>query len=342
MNALLDPPAPKKTGSAVPRIEELILIRMALPAKKPPSPKTIRDDVGALLGQVLPEQEYLNLTDKLLAQDFLAKGRGKARLVTETGKKRALALLGLTGFPAKSNWQSVIAAYWFPLATGLDASQAVKIKSKDQCAAFLLKQHYQLNDQAGTSIKQVAETLVCRQLGFPQLSTFQQLAQHVLGTMLGNQALKLKQIHDQLPCFQTGLKTTSAKAIRELLVREWLLGRNKAVPVMDRAESNPQQQEAFDLPAFAATVRRLGRDSKPAARFHHDKVFVAALWQSLQHEPQLPQLTLNEFKQHLIEANTAGLLQLRRADLVQVMDPQLVKDSETQYLNATFHFVLID
>jgi hypothetical protein len=31
-----------------------------------------------------------------------------------------------------------------------------------------------------------------------------------------------------------------------------------------------------------------------------------------------------------------------RADLVQAMDPQLVAESEIVYLNASFHFVLIE
>jgi hypothetical protein len=35
-------------------------------------------------------------------------------------------------------------------------------------------------------------------------------------------------------------------------------------------------------------------------------------------------------------------LHLSRADLVQAMDPQLVADSETSFLNANFHFVLIE
>jgi hypothetical protein len=61
-----------------------------------------------------------------------------------------------------------------------------------------------------------------------------------------------------------------------------------------------------------------------------------------QDEPSFPRLSLPEFKQRLIEANSQGLLHLSRADLVSAMDPQLVAESEAPHLNATFHFVLLE
>ena len=66
------------------------------------------------------------------------------------------------------------------------------------------------------------------------------------------------------------------------------------------------------------------------------------MWRASQREPNFPRLTLPEFKQRLVEANRDHLLHLSRADLVQAMDPRLVAESETAYLNATFHFVLLE
>jgi hypothetical protein len=71
-------------------------------------------------------------------------------------------------------------------------------------------------------------------------------------------------------------------------------------------------------------------------------VFIAALWRASQREPSLQHISLPEFKQRLVEANAQSFLHLSRADLVQAMDPQLVAESETVYLNATFHFVLLE
>ena len=96
------------------------------------------------------------------------------------------------------------------------------------------------------------------------------------------------------------------------------------------------------MTAFARTVLALAANSLPRDRFHDNKVFIAALWQASQREPSFPRLSLPEFKKLLVEANSHNLLHLSRADLVQAMDPQLVADSETEYLNATFHFVLLE
>lgn len=71
-------------------------------------------------------------------------------------------------------------------------------------------------------------------------------------------------------------------------------------------------------------------------------MFIAPLWRSAQREPSFPRLSLPEFKQRLVEANSRNLVHLSRADLVQAMDPQSVAESETTHLNATFHFVLIE
>ena len=92
----------------------------------------------------------------------------------------------------------------------------------------------------------------------------------------------------------------------------------------------------------AATAKALAADSPPDARFHGNKVFIAALWRASQREPSLQHISLPEFKRRLVEANAEHLLHLSRADLIQTMDPQLVAESETVYLNATFHFVLLE
>jgi hypothetical protein len=93
---------------------------------------------------------------------------------------------------------------------------------------------------------------------------------------------------------------------------------------------------------FAATLRAIAANSPPEDRCHANQVFISALWRATQREPNFPRLSLDAFKKRLIEANSQNLLHLSRADLVQAMDPQLVADSETPYLNATFHFVLLE
>jgi hypothetical protein len=52
-------------------------------------------------------------------------------------------------------------------------------------------------------------------------------------------------------------------------------------------------------------------------------------------------MDLKSFKQRLTEANHARLLDLSRADLVEAMNPDDVRQSEAAYQGATFHFVRI-
>ena len=156
---------------------------------------------------------------------------------------------------------------------------------------------------------------------------------------MGSERLTKEKLVKQLPLFETGLTAVSADAVRRKVVRDWLGG--APVPPQPRA-AEPRRPEPFDLPVFAATVRALAASSPPEDRFHDNKVFIAALWRASQREPNFPRLSLPEFKQRLVEANSQHLLHLSRADLVQAMDPQLVADSETVYLNATFHFVLLE
>lgn len=247
-----------------------------------------------------------------------------------------MRFLGVTELPPRLTWSNVVAKYLFPKAAGLSEAAAAKLNSADKLAAFILKRKYRLAAGAGSTVNQVIEAIACAQLGFPEETTLQGLLCAVLSRLLKSERLSKEVLTRQLPLFETEMKTVSSDAARLKLVRDWLKG-------MPEPASVPEpQSEPFDLSVFAATIRALAASSPPQDRFHGNKVFIAALWRASRQEPSLQQFSLPEFKQRLIEANTRGLLRLSRADLVQAMDPQLVADSEAVYLNATFHFVLLE
>ena len=129
-----------------------------------------------------------------------------------------------------------------------------------------------------------------------------------------------------------------------------MLGRRAPSPPPQPSAQQPRLVETsraepvgaeFDLPAFAQTVKAAVRDC-PTGRFGDNKVFISHVWRRLRDEPGFPAMDLPAFKQRLTEANNARLLTLSRADLVQVMDPTDVRESETRDLNAAFHFVLLE
>jgi hypothetical protein len=318
-------------------IADLVLVRMSLPSKKPVSPSEVRKAVGKLLNAELSGAEFDDLRSELATSGFLTRGKGKTFALTDAGHERALQFLGVTEFPSGTNWSTVIAKYLFPRAAGLSANAAGKLDSGDKLAAFILTRKYGLTAGGGSTVNQVLEAIVCKRLGFSDVATLDGLLCSVLSRLMGSERLTKEKLVKQLPLFETGLTAAKTDAARLKVVRDWLGGASQPLEPRESPLAEP-----FDLPAFAATARALAIRSLPQDRFHDNKVFIAALWRASQREPSFPRLSLPEFKQRLVEANSNNLLHVSRADLVQAMDPQLVAESEIVYLNASFHFVLIE
>ena len=93
-----------------------------------------------------------------------------------------------------------------------------------------------------------------------------------------------------------------------------------------------------ELVAFAERVTASAKTC-PTGWSGEDFVFISHVWRHVQSE--FSTLDLAGFKMKLIAANRARLLTLSRADLVQAMKPEDVRESETSYLNSVFHFILI-
>jgi hypothetical protein len=84
---------------------------------------------------------------------------------------------------------------------------------------------------------------------------------------------------------------------------------------------------------FAAKVLRIVRSDRP--KKFGDKAYIASVWQV----GFAADMTLGDFKKRIIAEHQAGRLELSRADLVAAMDQVQIERSETQHLNATFHFI---
>ncbi len=337
MTSTLTTPPATDTATA-----DLVLVRMTLPCTKPVAPSAVRRDVGKLLDSELSTADFDELRNELASAGFLEKGKRNTFVLTDSGRARALRFLGVAELSARTNWSTVIAKHLFPKAAELSSSVAEELNNGDKLAAFVLKRKYGLSGGAGSTVNQVLEAVVCKQLGFTQETTLDGLLRGVLNQLIGTENLPKDQLVKQLPLFETGLKSTKADTVRCKVVRDWLRGQRKPPQPREQFEAGRLEHEPFDLSTFAATVRKLAADSLPEDRFHDNKVFIASLWRTSQREPSFPRVSLAEFKQRLVEANSQSLLRLSRADLVQAMDPQLVADSEAVYLNAAFHFVLLE
>src|SRR5207244_3948219 len=115
-----------------------------------------------------------------------------------------------------------------------------------------------------------------------------------------------------------GSRRADLSGLREAVLRDWIEPLSEgtvSTASNGQATALRTEPEAFDLAAFAGTVRAAARDC-PTGHFGSNKVFIHHVWRRLQDEPGLPVHSLDEFKQRLVEANHAGLLHLSRADLV--------------------------
>lgn len=90
-------------------------------------------------------------------------------------------------------------------------------------------------------------------------------------------------------------------------------------------------------PEFAAKAMHAASSVDQTGRFGPDKVFIDAAYREAQ--KQGFDGVRDDFKRELLSAHQAGTMTLSRADLVEAMDPDLVRRSKTSIGVADFHFI---
>jgi hypothetical protein len=322
-------------------IADLLLARLLVPTQKPPTPSQVRETLGRFFRQSPSAEEFAELVSQVRGLGLVGE---RGLRLTPAGRERALIFLGITDLPPRCTWQTIQSHYLLPRALGLGphAAPTSKKMDKDKLAALLLTRRFQLSLGTGPSLSKVLEALACRELGFPDQTTLAELKAVVLSRKLGSdRRLSAKDLTTQVPRVLLDAPKSGLGGLREAALREWA---SDAVPPKrppGMPETRPAPAPAFDLSAFAHTVQAVARHC-PTGRFGDNKVFISHVARRLAEEPAFAGLGLEAFKRKLVEANTARLLTLSRADLVSVMDPADVRESETHDLNAVFHFLLIE
>lgn len=331
MTATLDAPAPAVTPAvSLPGgpLADLILVRL-LPASKSLSPKAIRDSVTPFYIRPPTQEEFGKSLASLRVAGCLPP---KGQTLTEAGRRRALAYLGLTDLPAKTNWSTIRDTHLLSKALGVPVDV---LKKPAAVAAILLKRKLGLPVGTRNTLSAVFDALACRLLGFPERTKMDLRAALICKRLEASELLTTKQLEQTVPAALLAPKASGRFNPKAAALAGWADAQTAA------ALPTPVVDETFDLTDFAATVRSVARRC-PTGRFGDDLVFISHVWRQLRDEPRFHRLGLDGFKAKLVEANRADLLTLSRADLVQVMNPDDVRESEAAYLNATFHFILID
>jgi hypothetical protein len=323
------------------RLAEFLLVRLLVPTKRPTPPSRLREEISRLLREPLDADRWQSLMEELTGNGLM---NDRPMRLTESGRSHALELLGIKQLPPRTIWRTLKDRYLVPHALGIteEASEtSSRSKPWESLGVPLLRRRYDLPAGASHTLNDALEALACKELGFPEETKLKAVQDRILCRLLGTpEPLHRKNLSKQIVRVAADAPRADLTAIREAVLHDWISPPvSHPAPEADGHLAGERvEREAFDLPAFAATIEAVAR-ACPTGRFGDNKVFIHHVWKQLQSETHLPVRSLEEFKQRLVEANHAGLLHLSRADLVQAMDPADVRQSETRYLDAVFHFI---
>jgi hypothetical protein len=321
------------TGAAAGLILKLLLARLFVAAKRPPTMNAVRKDLAKVLGSEPATETMQDWVDRLRAEGFV----GEKLTLTVAGARHALEFLEADSLPPRMNWTTMMARYFVPRALGISSSNASKVKKlsrEDGLAAAVLKRRYGIEKTEKDSLDSVLEALICQKLGY-NVPTLKELKKRKVAELLRAQDNSIpKQPKQQVRAL---LDANNLGELRAMVLAEWLSG----TAARPSEATVPQDIAPFDLDAFARTVSAVAR-SCPAGWFGDNKIFISHVYRHLNGESAFRDMNLDDFKQRLVEANRTNRLTLSRADLVSVMDPEDVRESETRQLDAVFHFILID
>ncbi|RKH62159.1 hypothetical protein [Corallococcus aberystwythensis] len=267
----------------------------------------------------------------------LVEARGRAGLaLTGPGRQQALKFLRVDS-PKGLTWKRVKQQHLLAKGLGLPASKPAlgRLSDADGVRALVLKRAHKVDGPETPTLAQVRDRLLWRQLGVETEEAFSLRAvqAHLLGKLLEQEVSDPKRGVEQLAARAVGASRVDAEVVRMAALREWVLAE-----AVKGSVSQPESVEALrtDSASFARRVLDVARES-PTGRFGDNKVFISHVWRALQPEwADRP-----AFDAALLEANRAHQLSLGRADLLAVMDPRDVAESEVRSYGASFHFVVL-
>ncbi|NEP62091.1 MAG: hypothetical protein F6K31_34965 [Symploca sp. SIO2G7] len=306
-----------------------------------------------LSGTALSEQIAQILID--LTEKGYVSPVGKARhRVTDDGKEHILAQLGLKALPARAQWKTLKDIDWINYALDLPTASGNRtfVGKAEGLRAAILHQYFQLPVDNFSTLTSVRNALLWQRLCDPAVAERLQPGQLTAkafnqGTVMGVLLNDLLQPPSPLP-WEKALKQLIAKIanakrtdpneLRLAILRQAMAASLAPEPSPHRDTAGTPT--ALLLEDFAAAALNAAKLTQ-TGRFGDHRVFISHVWQTWQQRSE-PSLSLDDFKQQLIEANRQRLLTLSRADLAHTLDADDVSASEITYLNSTFHFIRLD
>ena len=353
-------------------LSDLILSRLALVKEGGLTKSKLKDAVKAIAASQLSTSalsEQLEQALTSLEEKGYAESTGKARYqVTDKGTQYILKQLKLETLPARLQWPTFKNTYWIAYALGLPALTSEtrkRLADADGLRAVILQTEYDLPKEAFSTLTETRNALLWQQLCDPSVtqSLQEQLPQlrqqafnqgAVMGVLLNNllqtpKPLKWDKALKQLVAKAAGARRTDPNELRLAVLRQALTDRSVesasksriSNPLTSEASTQPKAFSNRELEDFANTVLAAAKDTKKG-RFGEYKVFISHVWRTWKTQQPDSPLTLEVFKQRLLEASRQDLIKLGRADLAYSLDSEDVATSEIIYLQSEFHFIRTD
>lgn len=341
---------PRVDVSTLSPVDKLALVRLVVGPAKTMKADALTKALAPFLADRWTGSAAADVVDRSLIKlgtlGLVAQTPAKSRKAAPTfsptteGHAAAPAILRVDALPTKPKptWASVQKALLPSLALDLPASEPALSKD-DGLRAVLLDRQAGLRLGAASKLKDVKMAWLRWRLGVgpKEKLSVETIIDILMSRELGAEApARPKAALDLLLARGLGAPGASVKSFRERLIAQWVAGGTGGQPTASAATF-----ETLEPAAFARRVREAVRRSK-TGRYGGNKVFIVHAWRALGDDPAFRGGDFDAFKKRLTEANNARLLSLSRADLVQAMDPEDVRLSETPYMNTCFHFIRDD
>ncbi len=342
------------TDGSLSRIEDLVLARLLVSGEKGETRAKIASDLEPVVQHRYAGASWKETLDAAL-ENLRRTGRieagkgGKRFHITESGREQARAFLGVSRLPEKTTWSTLKNVYLFARAMNVPLDSPDKVKKLSTVTgvrAVLLREGYDLDLDPTPTQAQAVDALLWKQLGRNTQEPFSASAVKawLLSQLLGAPAkIGVAPLVAAAAAKTVEARRSDRAALCQAALRRLLEEESAPTPEpVPPPEPTPPLGPELDPEEFARRVLEAARASRTGWFGNPGvggKVFISHVYRSYCDLYPEAALTLEAFKERLIEVNRRGLIRLSRADLPNLMDPADVRASETRYLNAVFHFV---
>ncbi len=334
-------------------INQLHYIILARLLASPPGIFTIRSKIIGALKPFIDDRWSRTETQKKVEQHLVDLENGKLIIrkksssakLSEKGKQSVEEFLGLSSLK-QPTWRDIRDIYLCIKILNLNIKEIdlKRFRKIHNLLPLFLMNLYSLPIQMTGSFRTFCHSFIWAALGENPLRRLsaEELQVYVMNKLLANSPqdeVGLQEAEKRAGVYFLGIRKQGVVEQRKALLRKMLSD--------SLFESKKNDQTKIfgtpsilltDLNTFLEELKTVIRHC-PTGWYDESNILINHVWKRFQEVCISYALTLDRFKNLLLQAHQKKLIQLRRADLNTVIDPVDFSESEISYLSITFHFI---